>query len=160
MYLFPFKKFTKETSKNYDQIRRILEKICVLPTQKLDIEKFINYRVLEYEIATDHFMILMGRYGLSYGITNLAPVLNGKFVRGDSGKNRISFTVRPKWSGVLTLALLYGVAIFGLIVSIKRNQWEGIVTTAVFIAITYWALLSKFNKEMKHYDEVVKALSE
>ena len=159
MYLLPFKKITKETGKTYDKVRTILEKICILPTEKLDVQKFIDYRVLEYEIASDQFMILMGRYGLSYGITNLAPVLHGKFLKNDPGKNRIEFTIRPKWSGLFTMVLLYAIAIFGLVVSINRYQLQGIVTSSVFIVVTYWAIISKFNKEMKHYEKVMEAVT-
>jgi|SRR6218665_496420 len=155
MYLLPFRKITKETTKSYGKVRTVLEKICILPT-RLDIQQFVDYRVLEYEISSDQFMILMGRYGLSYGITNLAPVLHGKFLKDSSGKNKIEFIIRPKWAGLVTIALLTAIAAFGLIVSIQRNQLQGIITSSVFMIIAYWAIISRFNKEMKHYNKVME----
>lgn len=154
MYLIPFRTTTQQTSKNFESISKIVEKICVLPA-KMDVQTFINHRVLEYEIRSNSFMILMGRYGFSYGITNLAPVLNGKFIQNNSGNNLVKFTICPKLSGIITLIFLYTVAITCLVVSVKRNELTGILTAIAFMSISYWAIISRFNKEMKHYDEVI-----
>lgn len=157
MHFLPYKKITRKTDKSFDKVKSILDKICILP-KKFDLQSILN-NVLEYKVTGHSFDIVMGGYGFFYGATNLNPLLRGNYTQGTEGKNEISFTIRPQWTGLILMVLLFGIAIWGLTVSIKRNQLEGIITTAVFIIAAYWSLQAKFNKSVKKYQALIDQLA-
>ncbi|MET0466764.1 MAG: hypothetical protein ABW007_26625 [Chitinophagaceae bacterium] len=157
MRLLPYKKITRTTDKSFEKVKSILDKICILPP-KIDLQSILN-NVLDYKISANSFAVVMGGYGFFYGATSLNPVLTGTYVTSIDGKNQLRCTIRPQWSGLAMITLLYSVAIWGLSVSIKRNQLEGIITTSVFIVATYWAYLVKFNKSVKKYEAVIDQLT-
>ncbi|MCG2614165.1 hypothetical protein LZZ85_07725 [Terrimonas sp. NA20] len=157
MRLLPYKKISRKTDKSFEKVKSILDKICILP-KKFDLQSILN-NVLDYKISNNSFAVVMGGYGFFYGATSLNPVMTGSYSTGSDGKNQLTFTIRPQWTGLAMIALLYSVAIWGLTVSVKRNQLEGIITTSVFIVVIYWAYLVKFNKSVKKYQAVIDQLT-
>jgi NADH:ubiquinone oxidoreductase subunit 3 (subunit A) len=157
MHVLPYKKITQNTDKSFEKVKSILDKICILP-KKFDLQSILN-NVLEYKVTGHSFNIVMGGYGFFYGATNLNPLLSGRFSQGSEGKNQLSFTIRPQWTGLILILVLFSIAIWGLTVSIKRNQLEGIITTAVFIVAAYWALMVQFKKSVKKYQAIIDQLA-
>src|SRR5258708_33503045 len=48
------------------------------PDWNLTVAKAINNRIMEGEIFDTGFLVVMGKYGLTYGRTSLLPIMKGR----------------------------------------------------------------------------------
>src|SRR5690606_16764298 len=92
---------------------------------KISFDKMVNNRVLEGEISNSSFLIVMGKYGLTYGKTSLLPIMIGK-IQSDSVKLKttIKIIIRPFGVGLFILGFCYILVLIGLFVAIQKSDFK------------------------------------
>lgn len=157
MNLIPYKMITLESDKNPVQLKDALNKLVSKPDWNININKIVNNRVLEGKISERGFTIVMGRYGLTFGMTSLLPIMKGKIRKKDfSTGSSVSIVIRPFWAGILILSVFYLLCLAGIYFSIQKNLMEVLIVCCVFVGVTYFSLISKFNKECKVYTQLIE----
>ena len=134
-----------------------MKKSVSKPDWNIKIDKVVDNRILEGKISNKSFTIVIGRYGLTFGMVSLLPIMKGKITKLESSsESLISIVIRPFKSGVLILSVFYTLCLAGIYFSIKKNLSEVLIVCCIFLCFTYFSMIAKFNKEYKTYRDFVK----
>ena len=157
MNLIPYKKIVIKSERSSNEIKDALTKLVSKPDWNISIDKVTDNRILEGRVSDKSFVIVMGRYGLTYGKTSLLPIMKGKIERTNllTG-SLISIVIRPLKAGIFILSFFYLLCVAGLYFSLRKNLIEVFIVCCIFICVTYFSLISKFNKEAKIYTDLIK----
>lgn len=139
------------------EIKSRIEHKVSKPDKEISFQKVADNRILEGKVIENGFIIVMGRYGLTYGKTSLLPYLIGKFKPTLKTKTKLTIIIQPSTgSGLIILGLVYIVAIVAILISWSKSNYEGILIPAILIVVTYISMLLKFNKEKKIYLDFIE----
>jgi hypothetical protein len=155
MSFFPYRRVHIKSELSPDAVKDVLSKIVAKPSWGVSIDKVFNNRVLEGKIGSRSFTVVMGRYGLTYGITSLLPVLKGKIKNNGLQGSEVDVTIRPLKAGIFILSFFYLLVALGLYFSLAKGLPQVFIVCCIFIAITYYSLITKFNREAKGYIEIM-----
>lgn len=152
MYFLPFIKRKFKTNLSPEKVQEVLRKTTSVSDKKIDANKLSNLRIFESNISEKEFVIVMGRYALTYGKTSLLPIMKGTFSRSkDNDYTDLSISIHPFRTGIIGLSFFYLLAFAAIFICFKKGQIEVIVISIVFLLVTYGSLIAKFNKEVKTY---------
>lgn len=155
MKFIPYTKLRIESEYAASEIKNILTNIVSKPDWDISVNKFLNTDIIEGKIYDTSFVICKGKFGLSYGRTSLLPIMKGKINENlhanTSNRSVISIIIRPFKAGILILSIFYLLCFFGLYVSLYKDLIQVFLVCIIFISLTYYSLMSKFNKEYKFY---------
>lgn len=157
IYFFPIAFKSMNLSLTIDEVESIVKKNIHPPSWRLNRENISNHYILEGIVYPNRFVIVHGRYGLTYGKTSLLPRLYGFFFSNKrQGDTRIRIIIRPGTLGLMIYSCFLIAA--GLILhrTIQSGQTSGIIVVLGLIIVTYASLMLKFNKEVVEYDNFVK----
>ena len=157
MKLFPYAKFQIESEYNAPEIKALLTNLISKPDWNITLAKFVNnVDTLEGKAYDTSFVICKGKFGLSYGRTSLLPIMKGKINKNPKSEmSIISVIIRPFKAGIAILSLFYLLCFFGLYASIAKNLIEVFIVCIIFIGLTYYSLISKFNREYIFYKDFI-----
>lgn len=157
MNLLPFKKIRFESSFSFEQIKESLQSSVSKSDWNISLDKVMNNRILEGEVLKSSFLIVMGKYGLTYGRTSLLPIMKGNFYF-DKAKSKtiINIIIRPFKTGIIILSFFYLLLILGLFFNINKLSYQFIIVACIFFTVTYSSLINKFNKEAKFYEDFIR----
>jgi hypothetical protein len=155
MKLLPYQRVCFKSKLKPDEIRGILSALVSRPDWSISVGKIVNNRVLIGKISNELFTIVMGRYGLSYGITSLLPIMKGKVKGNGIEGSMVDVTIRPLKAGIFILGFFYMLAVLGLYFSITKSLPQVLIVCCVLIVITYYSLMTKFNREAKVYRSII-----
>jgi hypothetical protein len=79
MTFFPFIKRHYLTDFQTEEIKRKVEQRVAPPDKHFTFQKAAENRILEGRTTDTGFVIVMGRYGMTYGRTSLLPYLIARF---------------------------------------------------------------------------------
>ncbi len=156
MNLIPYKRIKVKSEYNPGEIKAALTKLVSKPDWNISIDKVANNRILEGKVSEKSFVIVMGRYGLTYGKTSLLPIMKGKIEGGNKTGSFVTIVIRPLKPGIFILSLFYLLCIVGLYFSFRKNLSEVFIVCCIFICVTYFSIISKFNKEAKIYTDLIR----
>jgi hypothetical protein len=157
MTILPFIKRQYLTNIQREEIIDRVERTVVKPDKQVTFQKIIENHILEGKATNDGFIVVMGRYGLTYGKTSLLPYLIARFKPKLNDKTRLQITIQPSLGiGLIILSTVYILAVFIIYISWTKNNLEGIIISGLLIVITYLSMLLKFNKEMKTYLDYIE----
>jgi hypothetical protein len=129
------------------------------PDRQFTFQKAVDNRILEGKITEDGFIVVMGRYGTTYGKTSLLPYLIAKFKPTVDERTRLDITIQPSLgSGLFILSIVYILASIAIYISWTKRNLEGVVVPLILISVTYISMLLKFNKEKKTYLKFIEKL--
>ena len=152
MYFLPFIKRKFKTNLSPEKIQEVLRKITSAPDKKIDTNKLSNLRIFESKTSEKEFVIVMGRYVLTYGRTSLLPIMKGSFIKSkENAYTDIVIAIHPFKTGIIILSFFYLLAFAATFICFKKEQIDGIVISIIFLLVTYVSLIAKFNKEVKTY---------
>lgn len=155
MNLLPYQRIRFTSKLNPVEIRNILSTLVAKPDWNVSLDKVINNRILEGRINDKSFTIVMGRYGLTYGMTSLLPVMKGKITKHEVQGSNVDVTVRPRKTGIFILEFFYVLVGLGLFFSITKGLSQVFIVCCIFLAVTYYSLIAKFNREAKVYKDII-----
>ena len=159
MNWIPYKKMKYTSKKSPADIINVLSKLISKPDRDITISKLINNRVVEGIIFDGSFVVVVGRYGLTYGKNSLLPIMKGKIARDPlRSESLITVVVRPFTTGILVLGIFYLLGFAGMYFAISRGLLQGCIVCCIFFLSTYFLLISKFNKELKVYVNIINAV--
>lgn len=156
MMLLPYQRVYFKSRLRPDEISRVLHSLVSKPDWDISVDKVVNNRVLEGKVSDNVFTIVMGRYGLTYGKTSLLPIMKGRVKSNGAQGSEVDVTIRPLKAGIFILGLFYLLVILGLYFSIAKGLPQVLIVCCIFIAITYYSLVAKFNREAKVYQDIIK----
>lgn len=157
MYLFPYKVIKIRSEKSPDEIKKSLAASIAKPDWNISFDKIMTNDILEGRVSDKGFTIVKGRYALTFGMTSLLPIMKGKIEAIDSLEGSfISIVIRPFKAGVFILSFFYILCFIGIYFSIQRNLIEVLIVCCLLLFATYFSLISKFNKECKSYQALIK----
>ena len=158
MKLLPFKQQSFESSFPSEKVKEILQNSISKPDWGVSLEKVLNNRILEGEVFDSSFLVVMGKYSLTYGSTSLLPIMKGDFYFDKKkAKTIINVTIRPFKAGIFILSFFYFLLTLGIVANINKLHPQFIIIACIFFSITYFSLMSKFNKEAKFYEGFIKS---
>jgi hypothetical protein len=155
MKFIPYTKLQIESEYEASEIKNILTNSVSKPDWNISANKFLNTDIIEGEIYDNSFVVCRGKFGLSYGRTSLLPIMKGKINENlhynSLNRSVISVIIRPFKAGIVILSIFYLLCFFGLYVSLYKDLIQVFLVCIIFISLTYYSLMSKFNKEYKFY---------
>src|SRR5258705_11319697 len=108
MTFFPYIKKHYLTDIKREEITNRIERTVAKPDKEITFQKVVENRVLEGKITEDGFIVVMGRYGLTYGKTSLLPYLIAKVKPTINNKIRLDITIQPSLgSGLVILSIAF-----------------------------------------------------
>lgn len=157
MQLLPFYQTQYETEISIELISERLKLNTSEKDWDLNFGGLVNNRILEGKIDKDCFLVVMGKYGLTFGKFSLLPIMKGKmYYDCHRSKNIIKITVRPFIAGIFILSFFYLIAFVGIIFSIQQNNTKAIIILCIFFVVTYSSLIGKFNREKETYKKFIE----
>ena len=156
MNIIPYKRIVIKSALSADQIKTALLKVISKPDWNISVNKIVNNRILEGRIVDSSFILVMGRYGLTYGKTSLLSIMKGIIKDDSSGGTILDIVIRPFKAGLIGLGIFYLFGIAALYFSISKHLPQVFIVACIFFCVTYFSVLSKFNKEVKNYDDLIK----
>ena len=162
MYFFPFvKKYYKSNLEKEVILKRIKDR-SFSPDWNLTKNKIDNHFVMEGKFFSDSFIIVHGKYALSYGRTSLLPILKGVVKRDQSQSiTTINVVIRPFVIGIIILSLFYFLILLGFFhyyFSKEAVNIQFCIISIIFIITTYSSLIIKFNKEVIVYNAFIESV--
>lgn len=156
MHLLPYKKIKLESTKSLAEISSSLRKVTSEPEWRIDLLKFAENKIFEASVKGDEFTILRGRYGLTWGITSLLPVMKGK-INEDKTSNACSIVIviRPLFWGIFIWLLFLVLCIFILTVAIQKGSTSSILVCTALLVVTSYSVISKFNESLRFYRQLI-----
>ena len=152
MSIIPFLKRHYVTNFPLEEIKIRVERNTTKPDHFFSFQKAAKHRVLEGKTTKNGFVIVMGKYGLTFGKTSLLPFAIGRLTSLTETKTRIDITIQPSLGGGLVIiSCVYILAATGIYFSWLNGQVQGILVPSILIIVTYGWMLYKFNKEKKVY---------
>ena len=154
--MLPFKRMSFESNFSFEEIKELLQSSISKPDWNVSLDKVVNNRIVEGEVMNSSFLIVMGKYGLTYGRTSLLPIMKGNFYF-DKAKSKtiINIVIRPFKKGLIIISFFYLILILGLFVNINKLQPQFIIIASIFFTVTYSSLITKLNKEAKFYEDFI-----
>ena len=157
MTFFPFIKRHYLTDIQTEEIKSRVERKVTKPDKHFTFQKAADNRILEGKTTDSGFMVVMGRYGMTYGNTSLLPCLIAKFKPDTNAKTRLDITIQPSLgTGLVILSVVYILAAVALYISWTKYHLQGIIVPSLIIVVTYITLLLKFNREKKAYFDFIE----
>jgi hypothetical protein len=157
MTFFPFIKRHYLTDIQTEEIKSRVERKVTKPDKHFTFQKAVDNRVLEGKTTDGGFIVVMGRYGMTYGKTSLLPYLIAKLKPATNSKTRLDITIQPSLgTGLVILSIVYFLAAVAIYVSCTKNNLQGIIVPSLLIVVTYLSMLMKFNKEKKTYIDFIE----
>ncbi len=157
MTFFPFLKKNYLTALKREEIINRVERTVAKPDKEITVQKLVKNHVFEGKITKDGFIVVMGRYGLTYGKTSLLTYLIAKVKPTLNDKTRLEITIQPSLgSGLVILSVVYILSAGLIYFSWSRGNLEGIIVPFILVVVTYKSVLSKFNKEKKTYLDFIE----
>lgn len=128
------------------------------PDWQLTIDKAVDNRILEGTVIGDSFMVVKGRYALTFGRTSLLPIMKGD-VQFDPKrlKTIIKVVIRPYKVGLFGLAPFYCIGIYAFVQSCQRGEFMQAFMSSIFLVVIYGSILTKYNRELKNYVEILES---
>ena len=77
MRFLPFKEIILESDFSFDKVKEILQNSISKPDWNISLDRALNNRILEGEIYESSFLLVIGKYSLTYGRASLLPVMKG-----------------------------------------------------------------------------------
>lgn len=140
-----------------EEIKRKVEQRVAPPDKRFTFQKAAENRILEGTITDTGFVVVMGRYGMTYGRTSLLPYLIAKFKPAKDAKTRLDVVIQPSLgSGLIILSIVYALATIAIYVSWTKSNLQGIIVPILLIVVTYISMLWKFNREKKTYLDFIE----
>ena len=135
MLLIPYKRKKYETEFTGHRIIEKLRANTLRADWNISFDKAINNRIFEGDISNGSFLVVMGRYALSYGKTSLLPIMKGRIkCNDDKSLTAIDIVIRPFAPGIIIISFFYSLAIFGIILSLHRGD-----TKALFFFMSFYS---------------------
>ena len=157
MTFFPFIRRHYLTGIQAEEIKNRVERNVSKPDKHFSFQKAVDNRILEGKITDTGFIVVMGRYGMTYGRTSLLPYLIAKIKSTADSKTKLYVTIQPSLgSGLMILSIVYIIATIAIYISCKKSNFPGIIIPAALIIVTYISMLLKFNKEKKIYLDFIE----
>lgn len=157
MRILPFKKIILESDLSSGKVKEILQSSISKPDWNISLGKALNNQILEGEIYESSFLLVMGKYSLTYGRTSLLPIMKGVFYFDKKrSKTIINLTIRPFKAGMIILGFFYLLLVLGILVNINKLQPQFVIIACIFFGVTYYSLMTKFNKESKFYEDFIR----
>lgn len=159
MNIIPYLRRSFQTSKDWTTISGLLTENVSSPTWKINKENVINNYILEGRILRNNsFILVRGRFGLTYGRTSLLPILKGHYQAKTNDNSIVNVVVRPSISGIVILSFFYLITFSGLYIGVSNKMPSTILVCLIFISITYGSLMAKFNREADNYISFVQRI--
>jgi hypothetical protein len=157
MTFFPFIRKQYLTDIKKEEILNRVERTVAKPDNKFTFQKATNNRVLEGKIEENGFIVVMGRFGMTFGKTSLLPYLIAKFKPNINDRTRLEITIQPSLgSGLVILSIVYILAAIAIYISWSKKNVEGIIVPGLLIVVTYISMVLKFNREKKTYLDFIE----
>jgi hypothetical protein len=153
--MLPYQRIRFTSKLNPDEIRNALSILVAKPDWNVNLDKVINNRILEGRISDKSFTIIMGRYGLTYGMTSLLPVMKGRIRKDGVQGSEVDVIIRPLKTGIFILGFFYALVGLGLFFSIAKGLPQVFIVCCIFLTVTYYSLTAKFNREAKVYRDII-----
>jgi hypothetical protein len=147
-----------ETDLSKEDVLNQISKMVSPPDWHLAIDKAVNNRILEGTVTDDSFMVVKGRYALTFGRTSLLPIMKGH-VQFDPQKRKtmIKIVIRPYKAGLFGLAPFYCIAIYAFVQSCQQGMFMQAFMSSLFLVVIYGSILTKYNRELKNYVEILES---
>ncbi|HZH94276.1 MAG TPA: hypothetical protein VEY06_00260 [Flavisolibacter sp.] len=140
-----------------DEIKSRVELKVAKPDKHFTFQKAAENRILEGKTTDTGFVVVMGRYAMTYGRTSLLPYLIARFGPVTGTKTRLDVVIQPSLgSGLIILSIVYILAAVAIYVSWTKSNVQGIVVPSLLIVVTYISMLLKFNREKKTYLDFIE----
>jgi hypothetical protein len=157
MTYFPFIKRYYLTDLHTDEIKSRVKCKVAKPDRNFTFQKAAENRILEGKTTDTGFVVVMGRYAMTYGRTSLLPYLIVKIKPTEGTKTRLDIVIQPSLgSGLVILSIVYILAAIAIYVSWTKSNVQGVVISSLLIVVTYISMLLKFNKEKKTYLDFIE----
>ncbi|HEY4287763.1 MAG TPA: hypothetical protein VGN00_11740 [Puia sp.] len=157
MRIIPYIRRQYETELSKETVLDRVKKIISSPDWNLTIGKAINNRILEGSITGSFFLVVMGKYALTYGKSSLLPIMRGE-VSYDKAKSKtiIKIVIRPFKTGIIVLTPFYCIAGYGLVQGLLKGDFKLVFFFSLFLGITYGSLIMKYNREARNYIQIIE----
>lgn len=157
MTFFPFIKRQYLTDIHMDEIKSGVERKVAKPDKNFTFQRAAENHILEGKTTDAGFVVVMGRYAMTYGRTSLLPYLITKVRPATGAKTKLDIVIQPSLgSGLIILSIVYILAAVAMYVSWTKSNVQGVVVPGLLIAVTYISILLKFNREKKTYLDFIE----
>lgn len=156
MNIIPYRRIEIKSTLTAGQVKTALLKVISKPDWNISVNKVVNHRILEGRVVDNSFIVVMGKYGLTYGKTSLLPIMKGVIKDDGSGGTILDIVIRPFKAGIIGLGIFFLFGIAALYFSISKHLPQVFIVACIFFCVTYFSVVAKFNKEIKNYDDLIK----
>ncbi|MHA4811675.1 hypothetical protein ACX0G9_26500 [Flavitalea flava] len=157
MRIIPYLRRRYETDLSKEKVLERIRNISSDPDWNFTVAKALKTRMLEGRITGNHFIVVTGKYALTYGRTSLLPVMKGEIEYDKKRlKTIVKIVIRPFTMGLLIVAPFYGIAIWALVKGVQTGDRGTIFFCCLFLSIIYGSILIKYNREAKNYIEMLE----